>query len=1230
MKLSLSLWRWLSLVALLISTAGFVSISPQAAQASGPCPANTASVTYVFNAPNCVATFSYTGAVQTFTVPAGVTSIAFVVTAGSGGNAGPGTGGTNAGGSGTTGGTGGSVTGTLTVTPSSSLNLYVGGAGSITGLVTPTTRFSGGFNGGGSALTYACNTSSRSGTGGGASDIRVGGTALANRVVVAGGGGGAGFTNCVGNANYFDKGGAGGSGASGQGSNGFGTDTTYVAGYGYGATQSAAGSVNSGAPYYYSTNCAGSLGIGGSTAMPSTAGWCGQGGGGGGGYYGGAAGPAGGGGGGSSWYNSSLVTVSGNPYSSTNVGNGVITLTYLAAPSVSTFTVTPNSPSNANLFTYTVNFTSAVTGFDMADVSLTGASGTSGTWTKTLVSGSGAGPYVFTVSNSSPIDGDLSVNIDQSGVLDAFSTAGSGLATNTLTIDRTAPAAPTGVTASPGALTATSTNVTFTANIAASSATGGSAEFYLNGVLLGTDASIAAGDTTVSWSPATATNAALKAVIASGGSITVVLKDAAGNSSSSTALALAVDYRQAQTISGLVVSNQTFSSTAISLNLTATSGLAVALSSSTPSVCSATGLQITMLASGTCIVSADQAGNSNFLPAPTVTQSFTITRATQSISLTPATSLQLAVGATQTLAASGALGSGAITYQVTTGNSVCSLSGAVLTAVSAGVCTVTASIAQDASYNTATSGTLTVTVKVGQLITFAAPTDIALAAGSRSITFSTDAAGLTVTVTSSTASVCTVVGSSVTLVSAGTCTLVASQAGNATYLAATSVTRSFQVAANPSAAVINSISVSGSVPGGSALVTFTPGNANGSTVTGYTITATPNGGGSSVTITCQASPCTVSGLSAGVVYSTSVTTNAVVAGQNATVVSTSSSSPTILSLNQISITAPSAVNPANGAFSVSAISSADPTWAVTLVSQTPAICSISGALVTPIAEGLCIINASNSGGLSASANYAAGSSTIQINIVNPPSTPIIPTIPKPISAPVLNVPPGLPGAVSKLEVLSTRSQGGKQVVVVDLAAPAKWNLQLILNVKDSSGSVVSSKQISVAAGTLQIEIDGNNLPEGHFYSAFTLNEFGKSAEGPVGSNLRQAKTFTRVDSNGLPVLQGKSLGAPVFFDADSSSISTKQREALRQVAQHAKQNLGRVLVTGFVKSSGLGVRAEKKLATARALSVAKYLSSQGVNVWIDYAGFGALSSANSKSTDRRVEIRWVAEAVARG
>jgi hypothetical protein len=57
----------------------------------------------------------------------------------------------------------------------------------------------------------------------------------------------------------------------------------------------------------------------------------------------------------------------------------------------------------------------------------------------------------------------------------------------------------------------------------------------------------------------------------------------------------------------------------------------------------------------------------------------------------------------------------------------------------------------------------------------------------------TSSSGLTVTYTSQTPSVCSVSGTTVTLLAAGTCTLVAMQSGDGTYASATPVTLSFEI-----------------------------------------------------------------------------------------------------------------------------------------------------------------------------------------------------------------------------------------------------------------------------------------------------------------------------------------------------------------------------------------------------------------------------------------------------
>ena len=146
-------------------------------------------VTYTVESPSgcggpTPSTFTYTGAPEVFIVPAGVTEIT-IENWGASGADGDGSG---AG----TGGLGGYASGVLSVTPGDVINIFVGGQD--------------GYNGGGMV------PGSTAGNGGGASDIRINGVTLADRVLVAAGGGGGGSTGCV--ADWM--GGNGGNGGAGD------------------------------------------------------------------------------------------------------------------------------------------------------------------------------------------------------------------------------------------------------------------------------------------------------------------------------------------------------------------------------------------------------------------------------------------------------------------------------------------------------------------------------------------------------------------------------------------------------------------------------------------------------------------------------------------------------------------------------------------------------------------------------------------------------------------------------------------------------------------------------------------------------------------------------------------------------------------------------------------------------------------------------------------------------
>ena len=230
-------------------------------------------------------TFSYTGAQQSFVVPAGVTSISVDAYGAQGGSNSPST---NI-------NYGGRVQADLPVTPGTTIYVYVG---------EQPTGVTGGWNGGGSGETAGIG-------GGGASDIRIGGTTYAERVIVAGGAGGGGFWS-----NQEVNGGLGGGLVGG---NGYRVDYTTAPG-GDGGTQTA--SANGTCASFNNPICAGGFGFGGS---PTGCG-CEVYGGGGGWYGGGGSGNCRGGGGGSSYTDataSNVVHTQG-----VRIGHGEVIITW--------------------------------------------------------------------------------------------------------------------------------------------------------------------------------------------------------------------------------------------------------------------------------------------------------------------------------------------------------------------------------------------------------------------------------------------------------------------------------------------------------------------------------------------------------------------------------------------------------------------------------------------------------------------------------------------------------------------------------------------------------------------------------------------------------------------------------------------------------------------------------------------------------------------------------------
>ncbi len=245
-----------------------------------------------------------------------------------------------------------------------------------------------------------------------------------------------------------------------------------------------------------------------------------------------------------------------------------------------------------------------------------------------------------------------------------------------------------------------------------------------------------------------------------------------------------------QTITFGALPNLALGTAPFMISATASSGLGVSFASTTPGVCSASGVTVTLATLGTCTIQATQAGNATYATATPVNESFQVTPENQAISF-GALSNQTLGTAPFTLSATASSGL-AVSFASTT-PAVCNVSGATATLVAAGTCTIQATQAGNATYGAATPVNQSFQVmQESQTITFAALSNQTL--GTAPFTVSASASsGLAVSFASTTSGVCTVAGSTVTVVAAGTCTIQATQAGNASYAAATAVNQSFQV-----------------------------------------------------------------------------------------------------------------------------------------------------------------------------------------------------------------------------------------------------------------------------------------------------------------------------------------------------------------------------------------------------------------------------------------------------
>jgi aspartate 1-decarboxylase len=237
-----------------------------------------------------------------------------------------------------------------------------------------------------------------------------------------------------------------------------------------------------------------------------------------------------------------------------------------------------------------------------------------------------------------------------------------------------------------------------------------------------------------------------------------------------------------------------------SYTVTATGGASgnpVTFSSATTGVCTVAGATVTFVHAGTCTIDADQAGSTYYSAAPQAHQTFTVAKAPQAVTFTSTAPAAAVVGGPgYTPTATGGASGNPVTLTVDASTSAtCSISGGVVTYQHAGSCTIDADQAGAMDYLAANQVQQSYAVGKGaQAISFTstAPSN-AKVGDTYSVTATGGASGNPVVLSSGSPAVCTVSGSTVSFVGAGTCAIDADQAGTADYLAATQVQQSVTV-----------------------------------------------------------------------------------------------------------------------------------------------------------------------------------------------------------------------------------------------------------------------------------------------------------------------------------------------------------------------------------------------------------------------------------------------------
>ncbi len=230
-----------------------------------------------------------------------------------------------------------------------------------------------------------------------------------------------------------------------------------------------------------------------------------------------------------------------------------------------------------------------------------------------------------------------------------------------------------------------------------------------------------------------------------------------------------------QTISFGPLADVIYGSSDINPGATSTSGLEVTYSTNNPAIASIESGLIVINGAGNVVITASQAGNDNYYPAPDVDQALVVLKAEQTITFPPLPEVKMG---DEPLSA-GAIASSGLDISYSSNNlSVAVITNGLITITGAGTAIITASQPGDQNYNQASDITQILTVIKGdQVITFPpiAPVVYGVSGFNGGASSSS---GLTITYSSDNTLVAEVINNYIYIRGVGNSNITASQSGD--------------------------------------------------------------------------------------------------------------------------------------------------------------------------------------------------------------------------------------------------------------------------------------------------------------------------------------------------------------------------------------------------------------------------------------------------------------------